>query len=91
MEYMLCRNRVTDFAKWKSIFDSHAEAHRAAGLRLVNLWRGIDEPRDVFFLFEVKDMAGARGFIDNPDAAEAGQDSGVVDGEWHFIESTPHY
>lgn len=32
MMVMLCRNRVADFARWKSIIDSHAKAHRQSGL-----------------------------------------------------------
>jgi len=39
MIVMLCRNRVTDFSKWKAVFDSHAQAHRAAGLRSVRRQR----------------------------------------------------
>ena len=88
---MLCRNRVADFAKWKAVFASHAQAHRAAGLRLMNLWRGLEDANNVFFLFEVTDMAKARTFIGNPAAAEAGRTSGVLDGEYHFLESSPGY
>jgi hypothetical protein len=88
---MLCRNRVSDFSKWKSVFDSHAEAHRDAGLRLVNLWRSIEEPANIFFVLEVEDLDRAREFINSPDSARAGEESGVVDGEYHFVESAPGY
>lgn len=54
MIHMLVRNRVADFAKWKRIFDSHAEAHREAGLHLVHLWRSLEDQNNVFFLFEPK-------------------------------------
>ncbi len=88
MVVMLCRNRVADFEKWKSVFDSNAPALRDAGLRLVNLWRDVEEPNNVFFLFEVTDTDKARAFINNPAAAEAGKTSGVLDGECHFLESS---
>jgi len=91
MTYMLCRNRVEDFAKWKAVFDSHAAAHRDAGLRLVNVWRCVEEPNNIFFVFEVARMSKANEFIRNPDAAEAGAASGVIDGEYHFVESAPGY
>ena len=52
MLFMLCRNRVRDFETWKKLFDSHAQAHREAGLHLTSLWRSTDEPNNVFFLFE---------------------------------------
>ena len=85
MKYLLCRNRVADFRRWKRVFDSHAGAHRAAGLQLTGLWRDTRRPSEVFFLFEVRDMRKARVFISAPGAAEAGATSGVIEGEYHFV------
>ena len=85
MTHMLCRNKVADFAKWKRGFDSHAAAHREAGLKLVHLWRDVADPNNVFFLFEVGSTKKARAFISAPEAAEAGKEFGVLDGEMHFI------
>jgi len=91
MIVMLCRNRVTDFYRWKAVFDSHAHAHRAAGLRLRDLWRDMEKPNDVFFVFEVDSLEKARAFIKAPEAAEAGKASGVLDGDYHFLESSAQY
>jgi hypothetical protein len=91
MIVMLCRSRVADFDKWKSVFDSHADAHRAAGLRLTDLWRAIEEPNNVFFAFEVADIDRARAFLNDPASAEAGETSGVVDAEFHFLERSEGY
>lgn len=83
MTYMLCRNRVKDFSRWNAVFSSHQAAHREAGLRLV--WLGVEESNNVFFLFEVASVDKAREFISNPDAAKAGEASGVIEGEYHFV------
>lgn len=91
MIVMLCRNRVSDFSKWKGVFDSHAQAHRDAGLHLRNTGREVEEPNNVFFLFEVTDTQKARAFISNPAAAEAAKTSGVLDGEYHFLDSSTGY
>jgi len=91
MTVLLCRNRVLDFSKWKGVFDSHAQAHRDAGLHLKNIWRGVEEPNKVFFLFEVTDTQKARAFISNPGAADAAKTSGVLDGEYHFLEGSTGY
>ena len=88
---MLCRNRVVDYSKWKTVLDSHADAHRAAGLHLKDLWQDIENPDSVFFVFEVESIDMARAFINTPESAEAGRTSGVLDGEYHFLESRPHY
>jgi hypothetical protein len=91
MTYMLCRNRVRDFARWKAVFASHQEAHQNAGLRLASLWRSVEDPNNVFFIFEVASVEQARAFIGDPEAAKAGVASGVIDGEYHFIEDAGGY
>lgn len=91
MIVMLCRNRVADFSRWKAVFDAHASAHHAAGLYLRDLWRDLNDPHDVFFIFEVDNLDKARAFINDPRAAEAGEASGVLDGEYRFLESSPTY
>ncbi len=91
MIYMLCRNKVADFEKWNRGFASHAEAHRAAALKLIHLWRSLDDPGNVFFVFEVGSIEKARAFIDAPEAAEAGNEFGVLEGEYHFVESSEAY
>ena len=83
---MLCRNKVADFPRWKSAFDSHAEAQAAAGLRLEHLWRRLDDPEEVFFLFSVADMDKARDFISASSPEEAAQKYGVLDGNIWFVE-----
>lgn len=89
MMWMLCRNRVADFAKWKAVFDSHTQAHRAAGLELRNLWCDVEDRNNVFFVFEIASLDRARAFINDPASAEAGRVSGVLDGEVHFLEPCP--
>ena len=84
--HMLCRNRVADFERWKRVFESHTEAHRGAGLELLALWRKQDEPNEVFFLFSVESVERARAFVEAPQAADAGEEAGVLEGEIHFLE-----
>ena len=91
MTYLLCRNRVADFARWRAVFASHEVAHKQAGLRLISLCRASEEPNNIFFVFEVESLAKAREFISNPDAANAAESSGVIDGEYHFIEDAGGY
>ena len=83
---MLCRNRVTDFEVWWTVFESHKADHQAAGLHLETLWQGADDPNEVFFLFRVDDRNKAQEFLDAPASAQAGKDAGVLDGEYFFVE-----
>jgi len=85
MIQLLCRNRVADFDQWWSVFQSHAGAHRASGLFLVSLWRDAADPDNVFFLFDVEDQERAKAFLGDSGAAEARKESGVLEGEFHFV------
>lgn len=91
MNYMLCRYRVRDFARWKHVFDTHADAHRNAGLKLVHLWQSDDNLNHVFFLFEVDDVQRARTFVNAPDAADAAREAGVIEGDIHFFLGSQGY
>jgi hypothetical protein len=91
MIYMLCRNRVEDFTAWKRVFDTHAAAHRDAGLTLRQLARGVEDPNDVYFAFEVASIDRAKAFISAPAAGDAGKQSGVLEGEYRFVELVGSY
>jgi hypothetical protein len=91
MIYMLCRNRVADFGRWKAVLSSHEQAHKDAGLRLVAIGRGLEEPNNVFFMFEVASVEMAQAFVADPEAAKAGEAAGVLDGEYHFVEAAGLY
>jgi len=91
MNYILCRNRVRNFDHWKGVFDSHTEAHRAAGLKLVHLWYELNSPRNIFFLFEAEDMERARAFLDSSDAAASAHESGLIEGDFRFLSQSLGY
>jgi len=86
MTYLLCRNRVLDYARWRTVFEAQNADARSGALRLVSLWRGVEEPADVFFLFEVESVEAAEAFMNAPESAVAGEAAGVVEGEFHFVE-----
>ncbi len=65
--YMHCRIRVADFSKWKAEMEADAKAQRNAGMRLIHLWRGVEEPNTAFFVSEVHRVEKALAFL-NPGA-----------------------
>src|SRR5262245_39523436 len=90
MNYILCRNRVRNFDYWKGVFDSRADAHREAGLKLLHLWYELDSPRNVFFLFEAEDIERARKFLDS-DLTAAERQSGLIEGDFRFFSPSLSY
>ena len=89
MTYMLCWNKVEDYAQWKAVFDANLDNNKVAELRLLKMWRSVDDPNLIYFIFEVGDRAKAEALLSAPESIESGRISGVVDGECHFVEEIP--
>ena len=83
---LLVRNTVKDYDTWKPIFEEELNRARTFGLELENLWRSVDDPNEVFFIFGLESREGAEKFMADPDSAKAGERSGAVDGAAWFVE-----
>ncbi len=86
MLQMLCRNRVIDYDHWKKIFDRNERECTDSGLVLKKMWRCIEDPNNVFFLFDVTDKEKATEFVNSPESAKVGEEAGVIDGELYYVE-----
>ena len=87
--WLLARNRVVEFARFRRAFDADLERAARAGLTLEALWRSADDPLDVHFLFAVADRARAEAFMASPESADSGDAAGVVDGDYHWLVGEP--
>jgi hypothetical protein len=83
------RNRVKDADRWKRVFDAQAAAGAAAGLTVLQVWRSVDAPDQVFFLLDVEDRKRAEAYMASPESAAAGVEAGALDGEVHFLDAFP--
>ena len=79
MIHMLVRHKVSDFAKWKPVYDGHAPSRQKAGLKEENLLRSADDPNEVVLLFSAEDLDKAKAFATSDDLHQAMQKSGVID------------
>ncbi len=86
---LLVRNRVQDADRWKRVFDAQTAAGAAAGLTVLQVWRSVDAPDQVFFLLEVEDRERAEAYMASPESAAVGVEAGALDGEVHFLEAFP--
>jgi hypothetical protein len=86
MTRMVCWNEVKDFAAWKAAFDADTDTYRAAGLTLEALWRDIDDPDEIIYIFQVSDFEKARAFVSEPSVLEKAHLSGVTDGSIWFVQ-----
>jgi len=85
--YILIRHKVTDFAKWKSVYHEHLPARQKAGLKEVHLLRNTENPNEVILLFSVEDLDKAKAFAASDDLRQAMQRAGVSDKpDVYFLE-----
>lgn len=77
MPHLLVRHRVSDFTRWKSVYDDHESARDAAGLKFLHLWCNEDVSDEVFILFETTDVAKAKELTGSEDLKQSMQASGV--------------
>lgn len=87
--YLLVRNTVKDFDTWVKVFREQEAVGIAAGLHLEDLWQAADDPNTAWFVMRVESRERADAFMADPQSARAGEISGVIDGEYHYLESVP--
>ena len=84
---LLVRNKVKDFSRWHAYFQEDSVAAAEHGITLAALWQTVDDPNNVFFLLDVEDVDRANAFMGRPESQELGIKSGVIDGEFHYLEA----
>jgi len=79
MNYVIIRHKIAGFGKWKPIYDAHASARAAAGLKEERLLRNVDNPNEVVLLFSAQDLNKAKEFAGSDDLRQKMQQAGVLD------------
>ena len=75
------QHTVADFDIWKAGYDEHEAQRRAAGCTSATISRPTDDGNgtvDVSALLTFRDLAGAQGFLDNPELPKVMEAAGVV-------------
>jgi hypothetical protein len=79
MVYLNVRHTVTDYGKWRPIFDQDDARRRAAGATGVNqVYRDMDEPNIITLILEWDTAENARKFAHDPALGAVMQKTGVV-------------
>ena len=86
---LLVRNRVKDFSNWYVYFMQDSAAAAGYGVTLARLWQTAEDPNNVFFILDIEDVDRANAFMARPESLEIGAISGVIDGEFHYLEEVP--
>lgn len=94
MSTMIVRHTVSDYGKWKSIYDEFAPVRKERGVIGANVRRVADDPNTIIVTHRFNDLDAARAFANSEDLKEAMADAGVTGPpEFWFtedIEQTPY-
>lgn len=75
---VLVAQTVSDFDKWKSVFDENEQARRAGGILGHHVNRGEDDPNLVTVYLAVADIDAARAFAASDDLRERMKQAGAT-------------
>ncbi len=77
MPTMLVKVRVTNFDKWKKVYDSHESTREQYGFIGHNIYRDASDPNVVVILNHAKDFAEAKKFGASKSLHDAWIEAGV--------------
>ncbi len=75
---IVIRHTVADYDKWRPIFDADSTARKEAGMHLIGVDRGIDNPNEINIPFMIEDVAKVKAFAADPRLKEVMEKSGVT-------------
>jgi quinol monooxygenase YgiN len=78
MFHLLIYFKVKDHQTWKRLFDGNAEARKKAGVRGGHVFPTLDDPNEIFILYEWDSPEHARAFFQSPELKKLMATSGVI-------------
>ncbi len=78
MAYQIVQHTVSDYAKWKTVFDEHGATRKSRGSQGSQIMRGADNPNEICILIEWDDVQNARDFAQSDTLRKAMEKAGVT-------------
>jgi len=76
--YVIITHPIAEMAHWQKVFNEHTPAHDKAGLKLVGIYKGVENPNEITIIFEEDDIEMAKAFLNDPVTAENMKKAGVT-------------
>jgi hypothetical protein len=77
MATLFVRHHVTDYAKWRAVYDGFAPTLKKFGVQAATVYQSADDPRDLTVTHEFASLDAARAFTGSPELREAMHSAGV--------------
>lgn len=87
MQYIIGKFQVENIDAWKQVIERDKPAHKEAGLQFSQVWKNVDNPNEIFFLFEAEDLDRAKLFLKKAGALDKEKQGKGEIPELTFLES----
>jgi Protein of unknown function (DUF3764). len=77
---LIVSTKVEDFAKWKTAFDEAALMREKMGIKILNIYRSIDDENSVTVISEYASLEMAKAILASPEWEAAQKRAGVIGG-----------
>jgi quinol monooxygenase YgiN len=84
---MFIRHKVSDYAKWRQVYDSVAEMQKQGGVTAQSVYQSEEDPNDLTVTHDFASAAEAKTFLERADLQKAMADGGVVGAPTIWIAS----
>ena len=74
----IVQHPISDYSKWRPVFDGDDSARKAYGLTVIGVGRGIDDANQIIIYFRMDDTAKANAFMMRPELKAAMDSAGVT-------------
>ena len=78
MSMLAVEFKVSDFAKWRPLFEKHRNLRDKAGFKSTHIYRDADNANDIIIWSEVTDLGKARAALAGQEIRTAMHEAGVV-------------
>lgn len=78
MTYVMIIHSVSDYDKWKIVFDEHGAVRRAKGSKGTSILKNQNVSDQIIVITEWEDMESAENFAEAEDLITAMQKAGVI-------------
>ena len=75
---MFVRHDVSDYAKWRAVYDGFDQERGGMGVKAQAVYQAVDKPTDVTVTHDFDDMPSAQAFASAPRLKEVMGEAGVA-------------
>ncbi len=79
MAHAIFRHKVSDYSKWRAVFDDFIKVRKDAGELSSRVFRMADDPNNILVFQEWDSVDNVRKFVQSPELKDGMEQAGVLE------------